>query len=54
MIEMHKAYGKLVRSAPNVVDVGDPAMIPVIYNIKGDFTKVGFLTPNGDRMRERK
>lgn len=54
MIEMYKTYGKLVRSAPNVVDVGDPAMIPVIYNIKGDFTKVGFLTPNGDRMRERK
>jgi hypothetical protein len=41
-IELHKKYGKLVRTAPNVVDVSDPSMIPVIYNIKGDFAKVQF------------
>ncbi|KAF8853739.1 putative cytochrome P450 pisatin demethylase [Acephala macrosclerotiorum] len=42
IIDLHKKYGKLVRTAPDVVDVADPAMIPVIYNIKGDFTKTGF------------
>ncbi|KAH7355128.1 putative cytochrome P450 oxidoreductase [Rhexocercosporidium sp. MPI-PUGE-AT-0058] len=41
IIDLHKKYGKLVRTAPNVVDVSDPAMIPVIYNIKGNFKKVG-------------
>jgi hypothetical protein len=39
-INLHRKYGKIVRTAPNVVDVSDPAMIPVIYNLKGDFTKV--------------
>jgi hypothetical protein len=39
-IKLHKKYGKLVRTAPNVVDVSDASMIPVIYNIKGDFAKV--------------
>ena len=34
-------HGNLVRIAPNVVSIADPAMIPVIYNIKGDFTKTG-------------
>jgi len=41
-IKLHKKYGKLVRTAPKVVDVSDPSMIPVIYNIKGDFKKVRF------------
>ena len=41
-IEVHKKYGKLVRTAPHVVSVGDAAEIPKIYNIKGDFTKTGF------------
>jgi hypothetical protein len=27
-IKLHKKYGKLVRTAPNVVDVSDPSMIP--------------------------
>ncbi len=40
IIDLHKNYGKLVRLAPNVVDVSDPAMIQVIYNVKGDFKKV--------------
>jgi hypothetical protein len=40
MIDLHRKYGKLVRIAPNVVDVSDPATISVIYNLKGDFTKV--------------
>ena len=42
-IELHRKYGKLVRIAPNVVDVGDPTMIPVIYNNRGNFRKVAIL-----------
>lgn len=45
IIELHRKYGKLVRTAPNVVDVSDPAMIPVIYNIKGKFKKVSLYNP---------
>jgi hypothetical protein len=41
-IELHEKYGKLVRTGPNVVDISDPSMIPVIYNIKGDFMKVDY------------
>ncbi|KUJ19272.1 putative cytochrome P450 pisatin demethylase [Mollisia scopiformis] len=37
MIELHKKYGKLVRTAPNVIDVSDAAEIPKIYDIKGAF-----------------
>ena len=43
-IELHRKYGKLVRIAPNVVDVGDPTMIPVIYNNRGNFRKVAILS----------
>jgi hypothetical protein len=31
---LHRKYGKVVRTAPNVIDVSDPTMIPVIYNLK--------------------
>lgn len=41
-IKLHKKYGKLVRTAPNVVSVGDVDEILKIYNIKGDYTKTGF------------
>ena len=41
-IELHKKYGKLVRTAPSVVSVGDADEIPKIYNIKGEYTKTGF------------
>ncbi|KAL2070498.1 hypothetical protein VTL71DRAFT_13524 [Oculimacula yallundae] len=44
IIELHKKYGKLVRTSPNVVDVSDPAMIPVIYNVKGNYKKTAFYT----------
>ena len=43
VLKLHRNHGKLVRTAPNVVDVGDTAMIPVIYNIKGNYTKVNPL-----------
>lgn len=41
-IALHQKYGNLVRIGPNVVSVGDPAMIPVIYNMKGDFEKASY------------
>ncbi|KAG9776743.1 benzoate 4-monooxygenase cytochrome-like protein P450, partial [Aureobasidium melanogenum] len=41
-INVHRKYGPLVRIAPNVVSVADPAMIPVFYNIKENYTKSGF------------
>jgi hypothetical protein len=41
-IALHTKYGKLVRIAPNVISVSDPAEIPKIYGIKGDFTKTAF------------
>jgi len=45
IISLHRKYGKLVRIGPKVVDISDPAMIPLIYNIKGNFLKVRY-TPH--------
>jgi hypothetical protein len=41
-ISLHAKHGKLVRIAPNVISVSDPAEIPKIYGVKGDFTKTAF------------
>ncbi|KAK5268613.1 hypothetical protein LTR99_003976 [Exophiala xenobiotica] len=41
-IDVHRKYGPLVRIAPNHVSVADPSYIPIIYNIKENFTKTGF------------
>ena len=41
-IALHTKHGKLVRIAPNVISVSDPAEIPKIYGVKGDFTKTAF------------
>ena len=48
MIHLHRKYGKVVRTAPNVIDVADPAMIPVIYNLKGEYTKVRLCDHNAN------
>jgi hypothetical protein len=37
---LHDQYGPIVRTAPNAVDVSDPAIIPVIYGINTKFLKV--------------
>lgn len=34
--ELHHKYGSIVRVGPNKVDISDPDMIPVIYNIGGN------------------
>lgn len=41
-IAVHRKYGPVVRIAPNHVSVADPSLIPVIYNIKENYTKSGF------------
>lgn len=43
-IRLHKKHGPLVRIAPNIISVGDPAAIKTIYGLTGAFTKVGQLT----------
>ncbi|RKL31250.1 hypothetical protein BFJ72_g11267 [Fusarium proliferatum] len=41
-IRLHKKHGPLVRIAPNIVSVGDPAAIKTIYGLTGAFTKSAF------------
>ncbi len=42
LVALHKQYGPLVRIAPDVVSVGDPSMIPVVYGLKHNFRKTAF------------
>jgi hypothetical protein len=42
-IKLHKKYGPLVRIAPNVVSVGDPKAVKIIYGLTGGFTKVTIM-----------
>jgi len=37
---LHKKYGAIVRTAPNVVDISDPSAIATIYSISSKFIKV--------------
>lgn len=38
--ELHDRYGPIVRTAPNVVDISDPTVIPTIYGIGSKYYKV--------------
>ncbi|OQV04065.1 hypothetical protein CLAIMM_09012 [Cladophialophora immunda] len=38
--ELHNQYGPLVRIGPNTVSVSDPAAVPVIHSMHGEFRKV--------------
>ena len=38
--KLHQKYGQVVRIGPNQVSLSDPAMIPIIYDMKGRFFKV--------------
>ncbi|KAL1633443.1 hypothetical protein SLS58_011074 [Diplodia intermedia] len=42
---LHARYGPMVRTAPHVVDISDPAAIPTIYGIKSRFLKSAFYHP---------
>lgn len=41
-IALHRKYGRLVRTGPNMVSVSDPAEIPNIYGFNGEFKKSDF------------
>ncbi|KIW32454.1 uncharacterized protein PV07_04000 [Cladophialophora immunda] len=38
--ELHNQYGPLVRIGPNTVSVSDPAAVPMIHSMHGEFRKV--------------
>lgn len=42
-IKLHRKYGTVVRTAPNVVQISDASFIPIIYSIKENFTKTAFF-----------
>lgn len=42
LVQMHKKYGPVVRTAPNVLDIDIPEMIKTVFNIKGDWAKTEF------------
>ncbi|KAJ5788309.1 Cytochrome P450 oxidoreductase [Penicillium paradoxum] len=44
-LDLHRKYGKIVRTGPDLVSVGDPAAINVIYNANDKFKKSAFYTP---------
>jgi hypothetical protein len=41
--ELHETHGTIIRTAPNVVDISDPKMIPIIYGINSKYNKVSAL-----------
>lgn len=41
--KLHAKHGVAVRLGPNLVALNDPALIPVIYNARGTFRKVGHI-----------
>lgn len=44
---LHKKHGPIVRITPYIIDIDMPEMISTVFNIKGDWLKVGALpTPN--------
>ncbi|KAJ5373922.1 Cytochrome P450 oxidoreductase [Penicillium concentricum] len=44
-LDLHRKYGKVVRTGPDLVSVGDPAEINVIYNASDKFKKSAFYIP---------
>jgi hypothetical protein len=48
---IHKKYGPIVRTGPNHVSIGDPAMIPEMFNAGSDFTKVVSQTLSDFKLR---
>ena len=45
-VELHKKYGPIVRTGPNMVSLSDPSAVPVIYGITSGFLKVSSLIYN--------
>ncbi|KAB5563501.1 cytochrome P450 oxidoreductase [Coniochaeta sp. 2T2.1] len=44
-LKLHRKYGRIVRTGPNQVSVGDPAAISTIYNTNDKFKKSDFYIP---------
>ncbi|KAF7524468.1 hypothetical protein PCG10_005728 [Penicillium crustosum] len=44
-LNLHRKYGHVVRTGPDLVSVGDPAAINVIYNASDKFKKSAFYIP---------
>lgn len=42
--ELHKKHGVAVQLGPNLISLSDPKLLRTVYNIRGDFVKVGNLT----------
>ncbi|KAJ9229416.1 hypothetical protein DTO169E5_8872 [Paecilomyces variotii] len=43
---LHEKYGPVVRLGPNMVSLGDPALIATLYGINGDWLKTDFYHSN--------
>jgi hypothetical protein len=39
-ISLHARYGHLVRVGPNTISISDPAAIPIVHSMHGEFQKV--------------
>lgn len=47
--DLHKTYGKIVRTGPYHVSISDPEMIPLVYGIASKFKKVRLSTGTGTK-----
>ena len=47
--DLHRRYGDVVRTGPNVVSLNDPEVIDRIYGVKADFPKVSVPIHCSDR-----
>lgn len=44
-LDLHKKYGAIVRVAPNLVSIADPAALDMLYGISSKCFKAGFYEP---------
>ena len=49
--KLHAKHGLAVRLSPNLVSLNDPSMIPIIYNARGTFRKVGIPSMSGSSSK---
>ena len=50
-LALHRKYGKIVRTGPDLVSVGDPAAINLIYNASDKFKKVSVSSAPGSERK---
>jgi len=49
-LKLHRKYGRIVRTGPDLVSVGDPAAINIIYNANDKFKKVSTQDVQSTRL----